>query len=419
MKNLLTLLRSSGGQAIVSSGLVLLLTVLTGVLSARLLQVEQRGVTAAVLALCAMLAQAGVAGPAETQLLAPQRGHPLGITVRITWLFSFAIVLLSAVPAVMYLVAMTKTDLLLIVIVATMPAAAMLGLLSNYLLLGSKRYGASTLLRTLPIVLQTIALLIIWLCGIANVLTVIVASWVAGLLAGALGLLLAKPWMHSGGSFQHDGRNIMRLIFTVGGSHAIRIMGYRLDLILLGALSGGYAAGLYSVAISLTTAGNSLTANLTPLVTTRNEGKDSERFTQTSSFFAATVALGIAVLGPLLIPLVYGGNYAPGWLLICILATAMYGAFTFDTASRIFQRAGHERIALRVSILVICIQATTISVGALVLDATGAALGNLVAYSTGLLVLALIGPRLHIKGMAHQLSPLAGLRLLIARIHRH
>lgn len=420
MRRLVSLLRSSGGQAIASSGIVLLLTVATGVISARFLEVEERGVTAAVLALAAMLAQAGNAGPAEAQLLAPQRGHPLGVTVRVTWLFSLVVVLLSTIPAVLYLFAMTAPDSLLVVIVATMPAVATIGLLCNYLLLGEKRYGASTLLRTLPIVLQTLALIIIGLCDAANVLTVIIASWIAGLLAGILGLLLAKPWVHAGGSFQQDGGGIMRLVVTVGGSHAIRIIGYRVDLILLGALAGGYAAGLYSVAISLTTAGNSLTANLTPLVTTRGSGEDSTRFTQASSLFAAVVATGIAALGPLGIPLIYGGNYAPGWLLIAILAAAMYGAFLFDTASRIFQRGGHERIALRTSILVIGIQIAAISAGSLALGATGAALGNLIAYGIGLLTLAVIARRRHdINGLAHQLSPFAGLRVLAVRVRRH
>lgn len=419
MKNLITLLRSGGGQAVASSGTVLLLTVATGVLSARLLEVQDRGVAASLLALGAMLAQAGSAGPAETQLLAPRRGIPLGVVVRVTWVFSLVYALLAAIPSVAYLSKMAEIDPRLLAIVSTMPLISATGMMCNYLLIGEARYGRSTLVRMSPVIVQTMALIFIWFMGIASVINVLVASWFASLFAGLLGLALAKPWTHRGGTFRESGRSIIRLIMTVGSAHAIRIVGLRLDLILLGALSGGYAAGLYSVAISLTSAGTSLTANLAPLVTTRGEGQDSARFTQAASFFAGGIALGIAALGPLVIPLVYGRDYAPGWSLITILAASMYGAFLFDTAGRIFQRAGHERIALRVSVLVLVIQLIAISIGALTLGAPGAALGNFLAYAVGLLVFAFAARTLQTaSGLAHQLSPMAGLRVCLARL-RH
>lgn len=417
MKRVFSILRTGGGQAVASSVVVLLLTIVTGVLSARLLAVEDRGAVAAVLALAAMLAQASNAGPAEAQLLAPKRGHPLGVTIRVTWGCSLVLALLASIPSTVYLTGLADPNPLLVAVVATMPLAAMTGMLSNYLLLGERCYGASTLVRMLPVVLQTIGLILIWMTHTANVVNVIVSAWIAGFFAGLLGLALAKPWTHRGGTFRESGRSIIRLIMTVGSAHAIRIVGLRLDLILLGALSGGYAAGLYSVAISLTSAGTSLTANLAPLVTTRGEGQDSDRFTQAASFFAGGIALGIAALGPLVIPLVYGRDYAPGWSLITILAASMYGAFLFDTAGRIFQRAGHERIALRVSVLVLVIQLIAISMGALTLGAPGAALGNFLAYAIGLLVFAFAARTLQTaSGLAHQLSPMAGLRVCLARL---
>lgn len=418
MRHLFSILRTGGGQAVASSGTVLLLTIITGVLSARLLEVHERGAAASILALGAMLAQASNAGPAETQLLAPRRGHPRGITSRVTWSTGLILAALASLPSVAYLAIMTEPNPILVAVAATIPLVATAGMMSNYLLIGDGRYGASTIVRTSPVVLQALALIAIWLLDIANVMNVIIAAWISGLLAGLLGLLLAKPWMHQGGSFHEHGRGIIRLIMTVGSSHAIRIVGYRLDLILLGVLAGGYAAGLYSVAISLTSAGASLTANLAPLVTTRGNGEDSTRFTQAASFFACGIALGIAVLGPLVIPLVYGKDYAPGWPLIAILAASMYGAFLFDTVSRVFQREAEEKISLRISVLVLIVQLVAISVGSLTLGAAGAALGNFFAYAIGLLALSVAARSLNIQGLAHQLSPIAGFRVCLARLGR-
>ncbi|WP_140722679.1 oligosaccharide flippase family protein [Pseudomonas sp. Hp2] len=421
MKGLLALLRTSGGQAVASSGAVLLLTILTGILTARLLKVEDRGITAAILALTAALAQVSSSGPAETQILAPKRGYAPGVTVRTAWLLGSGVAVAFAVPMLIYLHTLTKPSSWLTFFVVTIPLLGCIGPLCNFLLLGDQRFTASTMLRMSPVIVQAIALIIIWQTGSAGVLTVISGSWIAGMIAGLIGLMLAKPWTRTGGTFKEDGRSLLKLMFTLGGSHAIRIIGYRLDLILLGVIAGGFQAGIYSVAISLSSAGSSLTANLTPLVMTRNAGENSARFTQVSSLVAAIIALGIAVTGPFLIPLVYGGNYRPGWLLIGILAMSMYGSFLLDAGGRIFQRAGYEHVSLRVSLTVLFIQIIAISAGAACFGGIGAAAGNLIAYLSGLGMLLIMTRRLpgtEHESLLRQLSPAMGLRVFTERLNQ-
>lgn len=399
---------SPGAITAMTSVLLIVATILTGIVTARLLSVSDRGTYSALLAVASVLSMVATAGSADALILAPQRGVGPRTTTTLVWSLSLSLGVLGAVPAFFYAALTAEPPAVVIWMTLILPVVSALGPLCNYWLLANGFIRKSAVLRLAPVTVQILGLVAVMLLGVTDLSSVYATSFVGSVAAGIIGVRFTRPWKRFTLHWNKtDTRTFRSIVLGAGASHLVRVIGSRLDLILVAGLLGVRAAGLYAVAASLTTAGLSLTSNLAPLLLTKSK-EASWRFTSIGSALSLTIAAAVALVGPPLIPLVYGDAYADASALVPFLALAMFSAFAFDTLTRIFQQDRREIGGMWASLGAFAAQIVAIVTLSSHFGLIGAALGNVVGCLIGILILTALNRRHRGGPLVSRLSPIAG-----------
>lgn len=180
-----------------------------------------------------------------------------------------------------------------------------------------------------------------------------------------------------------------------------------MDLILVAMFLSTTDAGMYSVAASLTVAGLSLVASLAPVLLSRSRS-DSARLTTVASAMAVLIGVAIVLVGPLLLPYVYGSQYAAAGLLLYSLSAAMVASNLFELMLRIMQQDAQELGALLAVIVATISQFELVVLACLLLGVNWVALGTAASYLLGIAVLLAVNRRSGGDSLLARVSPWRG-----------
>lgn len=405
-------LASPGSATVLSSALVTGCTVITGVLTARILDVAERGLYSSALALCSVLSLVSIAGAAEALVLGPRRNIDKDAVQTVSWSYSVLLSLGSTLPVVLYMWHLGMRAPHLLALAAILPILGSIGPLMNFSLVGESRFIAAAVLRVSPILIQIVMIVVVIVSGSTSLATVLAASAIGSLGAVMIGAALARPWRHFGRV--HDFavvRSVMTIGLHTGGTQILRAASSRMDLILISIFLTALDAGLYAVASSMTVAGLSVVASLSPVLLARARD-DSVRLTAVASTMAFCVGGAILVVGPVLLPLVYGSEYESAKSLIYSLVAAMVANSVFELMVRTMQQDMNERTALAAVSIAAVSQLILVSGACILLDIYWVAVGSATAYIIGIAFLLVVNRRNGGDSLLRHVSPWSGLRAI-------
>ncbi|MCC8930948.1 oligosaccharide flippase family protein [Rhodococcus sp. BGS-1C] len=384
-------------------------TVATGVLTARLLEVSERGTYASTLAFCSTLSFVCTAGAAEALVLAPKRGVHQKTSNTIAWSYSTFFSVVCAIPVFFYTSYLGANTPLFVLLACVLPFLGALGSLINYSLVSDGKFLAAAFLRVSPVVVQILSIAALVAFGEINLTSIFATSVFGSCAAVVLGISLNKPWrrMHSKMRRNHAVQTL-RIGFKTGGAQVFRSVGSRMDLILVAMFLSTTDAGMYSVAASLTVAGLSLVASLAPVLLSRSRS-DSARLTSVASAMAVLVGVAIVLVGPLLLPYVYGSEYAAAGILLYSLSAAMVASNLFELMLRIMQQDAQELGALLAVIIATVSQFELVVLACLLLGVNWVALGTAVSYLLGIATLLAVNRRSGGDSLLARVSPWRGI----------
>jgi O-antigen/teichoic acid export membrane protein len=403
-----TLLLNPGSATVLSSAAVTLTTVATGVLTARLLEVSERGTYASTLAFCSTLSFVCTAGAAEALVLAPKRGVDQKTSNTIAWSYSTFLSMVCAIPVFLYTTFLGATTPVFVLLACVLPFLGAIGPLINYSLVSDGRFLAAAFLRVSPVAVQIVSIALLAAFGEINLTSIFATSVIGSFAAVIIGFFLDKPWrrLHIRMRGSHAAETI-RIGFKTGGAQVFRSVGSRMDLILVAMFLSTTDAGMYSVAASLTVAGLSLVASLAPVLLSRSRS-DSARLTTVASAMAVLIGVAIVLVGPLLLPYVYGSQYAAAGLLLYSLSAAMVASNLFELMLRIMQQDAQELGALLAVIVATISQFELVVLACLLLGVNWVALGTAASYLLGIAVLLAVNRRSGGDSLLARVSPWRG-----------
>lgn len=322
-----------------------LLLVASGVIVARALGPEDRGVVALIFVLVTVVTQAGSLGaPSAVTYWIAARRTSAGSLLR--ELRGFRIVQLIVILAVhvglIFVVLQPRTSASIVLIgclslVAT--AAAVSQMYGLAVLQGLRRFGAFNAVRIMNGALYTVAVVGLWAADAATLESVTIAFVATGVVA-AIGTWLAVSRVVSGGEDSDVSARQMvsfGLRSLLGSSPPVET--FRLDQLLVGLVLSPIALGYYVVALAFTNlsrlVGQSIGMVTFPRVTAEPDRRRKLRLVRGDFLLgcvvcgAATVALVLAV--PRLLPFFFGSAFEPAVVPAQVL---LVGAF-FASVRRI------------------------------------------------------------------------------------
>ena len=360
----------------------------------------------------ALLSFICAAGVSEALILGPRRGLNSRAVSSIAWMYSPGVSVALTIPLIVILGSESEASSRFIALAATMPVLGVIGALSNYSLVHRGEFRLSAVVRVTPTVVQLLVLIGLWILGVASLEAVLLSASIRLVCAVVLAVGFVRPWR---GFTLLGARKSMRATLTIawhlGATQVVRAVSARSDLLVVAVVLGSAAAGLYSVAASVTIAGHALIASLAPIILSRG-GTAGKMTTSAASLLGLLMGALIVVLGPVLLPWIYGSEYASARSLLYPLSLTMVLGILFELALRTLQQAGYERTLMAVSAMVAALQVLLVTTMSVWIGLKGAPLGGAAAFLAGLLVLERVSRRKGNGSILANVSPWAGRRLI-------
>lgn len=319
-------------MTLLASGGLVLLSLLTGVLTARMLGTDGRGQVAAISAWLMTLSWGASLGFADAMTYQLSKRRITSATIVTTTLLSIPVlggvgVLLAQVLVPLGFSAQSaETQQLARTVLCAIPAV--LGLNSVWaLLLGRQNFGYVSIIRVAQPLLYAVGLLVLVAADaftVAWVLTLQVASYVVVLLVVGCLLLVQEGAARPSLALTRTGLNYgLRLQGVAFG----QLMTLRLDQLMIPAFLTAAAVGQYSVAVGVATMVPILFGSLQMVVfpmaarsTTAEAALVVERGVRVTLFGGAATVVLLGIAAPVLVPFVYGQEFSPAvtplWLLL-------------------------------------------------------------------------------------------------------
>jgi O-antigen/teichoic acid export membrane protein len=320
------------GQGFLANGLLLLLNVVTGIITARALGPEGRGEVAALVAVPTFVCFLAPLGLASAVVFESKSGRSTPDAISATALL-LAIVLglvAAAVAAIGTPLVLATHQPALVLTAVWLSAFSVLGLLSNLgmaVLQGNERFGYCNAIRVAQ---PTLTLLALLLFALGPGLTPLQAALIT-LCAGFPGLLwnlwLIRPKASvSLQAIRYAFGNLYRYGLRAASGELLSGLAGQLDKIIVVALYAPREVGLFTVAMSLSRILLVAPQAATQVLLARTAGRTSEEIistiTRTACVTLAMVVVGAALLyvaGPVLLSLLYSKDFAAGALLLQLL----------------------------------------------------------------------------------------------------
>ena len=303
----------------VFSGVTLVANLVTGIVTARALGPDGRGVTIALATVAQLAGFLFALGVAQSLSYYIARRPEDGPSLLTTW--TLMLLPLAAV-------AIGITELLLPTIFANDPEAVdigrwfmfvivfAIGLELNYgLLLGTQDYYVYNALRLAPPLLSAVAMIVLWALGELTVTTALIAPNIAAILALTVGMARAVRRIGIGPPRLQLGLASLWYGVRGQGSTVASNVTARLDVAMLPAFVSSANVGLYSVATNVSLIVYQLSNTFAGLVLPA-AARDPKRgpFKVIGSLWASLVAAGVLAIGLVLLArpllgLVYGDDF--------------------------------------------------------------------------------------------------------------
>lgn len=408
------LLGNAGSATVLSAGITTVATIATGVLSARLLDVADRGVFSASLAFCTVLGFLCVSGTAEVLVLGPDRGLDETSVGTFVWAYSVSTSLACSIPAALYVRRLDDVSTPFLIASCSLPVLAVIGGIIAYDFVREGRYLLSALVRTTPVLVQIVGMLVVWLTGTASLTSLMLVSAGGSLVAVAIGSAVSRPWRRVALRRPQKLKKIVAIAASTGAAQVVRALSSRIDIVVVSLVLSTTAAGLFSVASSLTVAGTALIASLAPVLLSRSR-EGSTGVTTVASALAFLIGLGIVAVGPMLLPIVYGPDYRGLQLLVFSLVGSMLALVVFELASRVLQQDGRERAALIGAVVAVVSQSVLVYTLCVTVGLFAAPLGTMTGYLAGLVVLVWADRKHQGDSLIRRVSPWHGVVFILGR----
>jgi O-antigen/teichoic acid export membrane protein len=213
----------------------------------------------------------------------------------------------------------------------------------------------------------------------------------AALVMVAVLFVRARPAELGTAAPRYAAREWLHACLPMGLTEGLRLLQGQLALLLVGWLTSTAAAGIYRVAdavLQMTTIVASIVATAaTPMFARMHKEGDRagiERIGVLSAWamFGGVVALGLplVVLGPWIIPAVFGPEFAASAPICAVLWLGMAATYSLGLATSIANMTGHHVLTTQALVIIVAINAVL----GLVLVPQFGALGAAVAMATGL-----------------------------------
>jgi len=207
-------------------------------------------------------------------------------------------------------------------------------------LLGLARVRAWNYVQALSPILTLAGMLVLVVALDGGVLAAVTAWTVAHLLTATFALGASRDvWRPLGRppAFDAYGRTILRLAIVMGAVQVVNLVGYRIELFILEWYDGVEAVGIYSIAMQAAEAIWLVPAAIATAITgpvVHDDERDSTglvtRSTAKGLLLTAGVALAVGLTSPILIPLLFGEDFAPAIRPLALLLPGIvaYGPVT-------------------------------------------------------------------------------------------
>lgn len=263
---------------------------------------------------------------------------------------------------------------------------------SSGIFLGNRRVGLFANVSWLAALLNVAALVVfLWILdwGVPGAL---LATWLSGLIVAGYAafktLELAPLWPR----FEWP---VVRSLLVKGAVYALALfvitLNYRINIIVLERLSSVAEIGVFALGVSVAQLTWALpqaitTALFSHSATAPDENEFSgkvQRLFRVSVLVAAALVVGLGVVSPILVPLVYGRDFAPSVRVIHLLLPGVFSMLGLKILNMDLAGRGLPNASLWAMVPALAINAATSVVLVPQLGAPGAAIASSVAYVAG------------------------------------
>lgn len=389
---------SKAAQTFGTRLVVTILGVLTGVLVARLLGPQGKGVYSGVQTLLSVpVAIVSGAGAAITYLMTKER-RSIGDLFP-TLAGAFGVVMLLTIAACATYSALHGWTLETVAFLLAMPPSIVLSWQQPYYVAvdGIRRLNAQTVGVAFVTLLAMVALCVVLQLGILGAL----AAWLVGLYVFA-GFVLADMIGGGGRLHKRDLRMHARDFTRVGAQSALNaglgLVNYRVDSIVLIALLGLPVFGVYSIAVSVGEMLFMIARSINTAIGREIGIADADRaahitalVVRSSFAICLACAVPIALFAPPLVHAVYGPRFDGAALPLRLLLPGIVAFATTGTfASYFIFQLGRPSAVTIINLAMIAVQVTACYALIPRLGIAGAAAASTIAYIAGAVVNTLI-----------------------------
>jgi O-antigen/teichoic acid export membrane protein len=269
----------------------------------------------AILTASLMVTLVGNVGSAYANAFREKRGEPDAL-LRVALLLALAVGVVAGVALVPIDVALAPNGYQITSLVAiSLPALVVAQALSGALLaLGRTRTW--NVIQTLPPIAGLVALLVL-VVGLGYGVTAALLGWCAAqvLAAGVAAVAVRgylRPFRVPSGAWA-EMRRMLSFALRIGIANLVSLLNYRVEVLVLEAQRGVRAVGIYSLSVSLAeltwlVSGALAAAVVAPVVTRsdREAAGTIARAARHALVLSIVVAAALAVVAPLLVPVVFG-----------------------------------------------------------------------------------------------------------------
>jgi O-antigen/teichoic acid export membrane protein len=316
----------SFGQDVLSvfstNAMVLVLALGSGILSARLLGVEGKGIVTALLvvpSLAANLAKLGVRQSAA-YLIGQQiyTTSEVGRSVVTLFLLCSGLATVAVLGYFVWLSDVAQSVSLTVLASVMVPLHILLSYASG-MFLGRQQIGSFNQINRIPSILRFAGLIVlVWIFGL-GVLGAVVTSVAASAAAAVYVVSVLSRWTSLRPGWN---RKVVSALLGRGLTYALTLfvlqINYRLDIVLLEQLSTADQIGLYSVGVNFAeliwqvpTALNIVVFARSAATTNREQfSAQLSQFVRLAFAITAAAALVLGLIAPLIVPLMYGNSFS-------------------------------------------------------------------------------------------------------------
>lgn len=319
-----------------SSGLIVLIGALTGIVSARLLGPEARGTLAILMLWPALIAGLGLVSLPDAVVYRNGRhGLSRGDFTTTVIAAGAGLMLLSISVGWACLPLMLPGERVAWLGAAQLYLAAFL--VSHHLGLSilaidhaEMRMTRYNLLRLLPSMSYLVGLTVLWLGGWLGVRTALWASWLGGFAVMVL-LVVARRAELVGRPSLTEGKHLLATGIRFHGATMLALLSFQVDRVAVSTLMDDRAMGLYAVALTIATAAQGIvTASSQIVLLPRLAKADSPTYGLAELAHGLRRITGVLLLGtvglllaiPWLLPLLFGAPFRDAVPVALVLAVA-------------------------------------------------------------------------------------------------